>query len=96
MKYVMFYIITTTITTIITIIIIIIIITITIIITTTTTIIIIIIIIIITITFVSIGTKVMCQEGGCGCCVVALTKPDPMSNKQLTLAVNSVSTLSIM
>ena len=32
-----------------------------------------------------------CQEGGCGACVVALTKPDPITGKQKTMAVNSVS-----
>ena len=36
------------------------------------------------------GTKVMCNEGGCGCCVVALTKADPLTRKKITLAVNSV------
>ena len=34
----------------------------------------------------------MCQEGGCGCCVVALTRADPLAGTNVTLAVNSVST----
>lgn len=37
------------------------------------------------------GTKRMCGEGGCGCCVVSLTRTDLLSNKQVTLAINSVS-----
>ena len=35
------------------------------------------------------GTKVTCQEGGCGSCVVALTKPDLVTSKEKTIAVNS-------
>ncbi|XP_028415709.1 xanthine dehydrogenase-like [Dendronephthya gigantea] len=35
------------------------------------------------------GTKVTCQEGGCGSCIVALTKQDLVTNKQKTIAVNS-------
>ena len=38
------------------------------------------------------GTKVMCHEGGCGCCVVSLTQTDPGSSKVVTKSVNSVST----
>ena len=37
------------------------------------------------------GTKRMCGEGGCGCCVVSLTRTDLLSNKPVTLAINSVS-----
>ena len=36
------------------------------------------------------GTKKMCGEGGCGCCVVSLTKTDLLTKKQVTIAVNSV------
>uniref|UniRef100_A0A8C4QXE0 Aldehyde oxidase n=1 Tax=Eptatretus burgeri TaxID=7764 RepID=A0A8C4QXE0_EPTBU len=36
------------------------------------------------------GTKVMCREGGCGCCTVALMRPDPLQPQQmLTESVNS-------
>ncbi|XP_028399776.1 xanthine dehydrogenase/oxidase-like isoform X2 [Dendronephthya gigantea] len=35
------------------------------------------------------GTKVTCQEGGCGSCVVALTKQDLVTKKDKTVAVNS-------
>ena len=37
------------------------------------------------------GTKVMCQEAGCGCCVVTVTKTDPVTKQATTNAVNSVS-----
>lgn len=37
------------------------------------------------------GTKRMCGEGGCGCCVVSVMKTDLLSNKPVTLAINSVS-----
>lgn len=37
-----------------------------------------------------LGTKVTCQQGGCGSCVVALTKQDPVTGKHKTIAVNSV------
>ncbi len=36
------------------------------------------------------GTKLMCGEGGCGCCVVAATRADPVSGKDTTIAINSV------
>lgn len=36
------------------------------------------------------GTKKMCGEGGCGCCVVAATVTDPSTSQQKTFAVNSV------
>ncbi|EDO36161.1 predicted protein, partial [Nematostella vectensis] len=35
------------------------------------------------------GTKVMCKEAGCGVCVVAVTKKDPTTGKDVTKAVNS-------
>jgi xanthine dehydrogenase iron-sulfur cluster and FAD-binding subunit A len=37
------------------------------------------------------GTKVTCKEGGCGACVVAITKQDLLTGKEKTIAVNSVS-----
>ena len=36
------------------------------------------------------GTKKMCGEGGCGCCVVSTTRNDPATGRQSTIAVNSV------
>ena len=33
----------------------------------------------------------MCREGGCGCCVVAITRRDLSTSKVATMAVNSVS-----
>lgn len=36
------------------------------------------------------GTKRMCGEGGCGCCVVAVTKLDPVILQETTTALNSV------
>lgn len=36
------------------------------------------------------GTKLMCGEGGCGCCVVAITRQDPVTGADTTIAVNSV------
>ncbi|XP_068702018.1 xanthine dehydrogenase/oxidase-like [Montipora foliosa] len=35
------------------------------------------------------GTKVMCYEGGCGCCVVSITRKDLSSSKVVAMAVNS-------
>ncbi|XP_066268463.1 uncharacterized protein [Branchiostoma lanceolatum] len=35
------------------------------------------------------GTKVMCGEGGCGCCVVMVTHPDPTNGGTLSYTVNS-------
>ncbi|XP_067007633.2 uncharacterized protein [Anabrus simplex] len=35
------------------------------------------------------GTKYMCQEGGCGTCVVSLTVQDSTTDKSRTIAVNS-------
>lgn len=41
-----------------------------------------------------IGTKVMCREAGCGCCVVSVTLHDLSTGKDVTVAVNSVRELS--
>lgn len=35
------------------------------------------------------GTKVMCREAGCGCCVVSVTRHDLSIGKDVTVAVNS-------
>ncbi|KAJ7381027.1 hypothetical protein OS493_004623 [Desmophyllum pertusum] len=35
------------------------------------------------------GTKVMCREAGCGCCVVSITRRDLSVSKDVTVAVNS-------
>ena len=32
----------------------------------------------------------MCGEGGCGCCVVSVTRKDPATEKDSTIAINSV------
>ena len=37
------------------------------------------------------GTKRMCGEGGCGCCVVAAAFMDPVTKRSKTIAINSVS-----
>ena len=34
----------------------------------------------------------MCREGGCGCCVVSVTRNDLSTGKDVIIAVNSVST----
>ena len=39
------------------------------------------------------GTKAMCWEGGCGCCVVAATRADPVTREETTISINSVSAL---
>ena len=36
------------------------------------------------------GTKKMCGEGGCGCCVVTVRKADPSTGKESTISINSV------
>ena len=37
------------------------------------------------------GTKRMCGEGGCGCCVVSASFLDRVTQKSKTIAINSVS-----
>ena len=37
------------------------------------------------------GTKRMCGEGGCGCCVVSVQRKDPTTGKDTTISINSVS-----
>ena len=36
------------------------------------------------------GTKIMCGEGGCGCCVVSVSLTSPVTQQDTTFAVNSV------
>lgn len=36
------------------------------------------------------GTKRMCTEGGCGCCMVSASFTDPTTQKKKTIAINSV------
>lgn len=36
------------------------------------------------------GTKRMCGEGGCGVCVVTVTINNPATDREITLAINSV------
>ena len=36
------------------------------------------------------GTKKMCGEGGCGCCVVAVSLQSPVTKQDATFAINSV------
>ena len=36
------------------------------------------------------GTKKMCTEGGCGCCIVSATFTDLTTQKRKTIAINSV------
>ena len=37
------------------------------------------------------GTKRMCGEGGCGCCVVSVLRKDPTTGSDATISINSVS-----
>ena len=37
------------------------------------------------------GTKVLCREGGCGCCTVAVTYDDLIVGSKVTASLNSVS-----
>ena len=36
------------------------------------------------------GTKKMCGEGGCGCCVVAASLQSPIMQEETTFAINSI------
>ena len=36
------------------------------------------------------GTKKMCGEGGCGCCVVAVSLQSPVTQQETTFSINSV------
>lgn len=40
------------------------------------------------------GTKSMCLEGGCGACVVCVSFEDPLTHKNVIIAVNSVSIIN--
>ena len=37
------------------------------------------------------GTKKMCGEGGCGCCVVSVLRKDPTIGKDTAISVHSVT-----
>ena len=37
------------------------------------------------------GTKKMCGEGGCGCCVVSVKRTHPLSQETIISGINSVS-----
>ena len=37
------------------------------------------------------GTKKMCGEGGCGCCVVSVLRKDPTTGKGTAISLHSVS-----
>ena len=39
------------------------------------------------------GTKAMCQEGGCGACIVSIQAALPPTNELRTFSVNSVSNI---
>jgi ferredoxin len=41
-------------------------------------------------------TKAMCHEGVCGACIVAVTSEHPFKKEEMTYAVNSVSTFTVM
>lgn len=38
------------------------------------------------------GTKYMCLEGGCGNCIVSVSKVDPITQRERLFSVNSVGT----
>ena len=42
-----------------------------------------------------LGLKTLCHEGGCGSCVVSISKNDPVAKPESIMAVNSVSFLSL-
>ena len=42
------------------------------------------------------GTKKMCGEGGCGCCVVAVSLQSPITQQETTFAINSVRNTVIL
>ena len=37
------------------------------------------------------GTKKMCGEGGCGCCVVSVKRTHPVTQEPIITGINSVS-----
>lgn len=41
------------------------------------------------------GTKAMCQEGGCGACIVAVRAALPPTNEVKLFSVNSVSNIQL-
>ena len=42
------------------------------------------------------GTKISCNQGGCGACVVTVKVPDLVTGTKKTMSINSVSVINIL